>query len=102
MVASIPVKPRRKPGVRLTCGSPETCAMEIPRRADVPKRRTQYCSDQSWSREVGSDERLRRDWEIGSFDGNGTIRRCHFIRDVIGNLYETAFEEKLFARPCTN
>jgi hypothetical protein len=35
-------------------------------------------------------------------DGNGTIRRCHFIRDVIGNLYETAFEEKLFARPCTN
>jgi MoaA/NifB/PqqE/SkfB family radical SAM enzyme len=37
-----------------------------------------------------------------SVDGNGTIRRCHFIREAIGNIYETGFEEKLFERTCTN
>jgi MoaA/NifB/PqqE/SkfB family radical SAM enzyme len=37
-----------------------------------------------------------------SVDGDGTIRRCHFIRDPIGNLYEPGWEAALRARPCTN
>jgi MoaA/NifB/PqqE/SkfB family radical SAM enzyme len=35
-------------------------------------------------------------------DGEGTIRRCHFIRAPIGNLYEPGFEAALVERPCTN
>jgi MoaA/NifB/PqqE/SkfB family radical SAM enzyme len=37
-----------------------------------------------------------------SVDGDGTIRRCHFIRDPIGNLYEPGWEKALQERPCTN
>jgi sulfatase maturation enzyme AslB (radical SAM superfamily) len=37
-----------------------------------------------------------------SVDGDGTIRRCHFIKALIGNIYDPAFETSLFDRPCTN
>jgi MoaA/NifB/PqqE/SkfB family radical SAM enzyme len=37
-----------------------------------------------------------------SVDGDGTMRRCHFIRTPIGNLYAPDFEQALRARPCTN
>lgn len=37
-----------------------------------------------------------------SVDGDGTIRRCHFIAEPIGNLYEPDFERALCPRPCTN
>jgi hypothetical protein len=37
-----------------------------------------------------------------SVDGEGTMRRCHFIRQPIGNLYEPGFEAALQERPCTN
>jgi hypothetical protein len=35
-------------------------------------------------------------------DGNGDMRRCHFIKSVIGNIYEPGFERALVPRPCTN
>ncbi len=35
-----------------------------------------------------------------SVDGDGTIRRCHFVRDPTGNLYEPDFEAALVERPC--
>ena len=35
-----------------------------------------------------------------SVDGDGTIRRCHFVREPIGNLYEPGFEAALVDRPC--
>ena len=35
-------------------------------------------------------------------DGEGTIRRCHFIPEPIGNIYEPGFEAALVERPCTN
>lgn len=35
-------------------------------------------------------------------DGEGTIRRCHFIRTPIGNLYESGWKEALQERPCEN
>lgn len=37
-----------------------------------------------------------------SVDGEGTIRRCHFIKQPIGNIYDPNFELALFERPCTN
>jgi sulfatase maturation enzyme AslB (radical SAM superfamily) len=37
-----------------------------------------------------------------SVDGDGTMRRCHFIKDAIGNIYDPAFASTLFERPCTN
>lgn len=37
-----------------------------------------------------------------SVDGDGTMRRCHFIAEPIGNLYAPDFERALRPRPCTN
>jgi MoaA/NifB/PqqE/SkfB family radical SAM enzyme len=39
---------------------------------------------------------------VVSVDGDGTVRRCHFIRTPLGNLYEPDFERVLEARRCTN
>jgi MoaA/NifB/PqqE/SkfB family radical SAM enzyme len=38
---------------------------------------------------------------VVSVDGDGTVRRCHFIRTPIGNLYDPDFEHALQERPCT-
>lgn len=35
-------------------------------------------------------------------DGAGNVRRCHFVKDVIGNLYEAGWEKALAPRPCPN
>jgi MoaA/NifB/PqqE/SkfB family radical SAM enzyme len=37
-----------------------------------------------------------------SVDGDGTIRRCHFIREPIGNIFDANFEACLAERPCAN
>jgi MoaA/NifB/PqqE/SkfB family radical SAM enzyme len=37
-----------------------------------------------------------------SVDGEGVVRRCHFIKKPLGNIYETGFEEILRPRSCTN
>jgi MoaA/NifB/PqqE/SkfB family radical SAM enzyme len=34
-------------------------------------------------------------------DGDGTARRCHFIKEPIGNIYAPGFEEQLTPRACT-
>ncbi|MFC5750222.1 STM4011 family radical SAM protein [Actinomadura rugatobispora] len=35
-----------------------------------------------------------------SVDGEGTVRRCHFIPTVLGNLYDGSYEAALRPRPC--
>jgi len=35
-------------------------------------------------------------------DGEGDVRRCHFIAQPLGNLYRDALESMLAPRPCTN
>ena len=35
-----------------------------------------------------------------SIDGKGDVRRCHFIPDVIGNIYEGTLEDALRPRRC--
>jgi MoaA/NifB/PqqE/SkfB family radical SAM enzyme len=37
-----------------------------------------------------------------SVDGDGTARRCHFVREPLGNIYEAGFEAALYDRPCPN
>ena len=39
---------------------------------------------------------------VFSVDGDGTMRRCHFIRTTIGNLYDPEWERSLRPTPCTN
>jgi hypothetical protein len=36
-----------------------------------------------------------------SVDGDGVVRRCHFIKQPIGNLYDPDFAEALRPRPCS-
>jgi MoaA/NifB/PqqE/SkfB family radical SAM enzyme len=35
-------------------------------------------------------------------DGEGDVRRCHFIEEPIGNLWDQTFDDALAERPCTN
>jgi hypothetical protein len=37
-----------------------------------------------------------------SVDGDGVLRRCHFVRTPIGNIYEPGWEAALRPRPCPN
>lgn len=37
-----------------------------------------------------------------SVDGAGDMRRCHFVRSVIGNIYQTDWQQALRPRPCPN
>lgn len=36
-----------------------------------------------------------------SVDGNGNVRRCHFIDQIIGNIYDSNFEDCLKPRVCS-
>ncbi|MFV2176854.1 STM4011 family radical SAM protein [Actinomadura sp. LOL_016] len=37
---------------------------------------------------------------VVSVDGDGTVRRCHFVPSVLGNLYDGTFRAALGPRPC--
>jgi MoaA/NifB/PqqE/SkfB family radical SAM enzyme len=39
---------------------------------------------------------------VFSVDGEGVMRRCHFIKTPIGNIYEPDWKETLLSRPCAN
>jgi hypothetical protein len=39
---------------------------------------------------------------VVSVDGDGTVRRCHFIKTPIGNIYEPGWEQALRPTLCTN
>lgn len=49
---------------------------------------------------------LGRDCATGrsvvSVDGEGTVRRCHFVDEPIGNLYDGSWREGLRPRACVN
>ncbi len=44
----------------------------------------------------------RTGYRTFSVDGRGDIRRCHFVDEIIGNIYESDFEKSLFPRVCPN
>lgn len=35
-----------------------------------------------------------------SVDGDGTVYRCHFVKEPLGNLYDGSYRDALGARPC--
>jgi hypothetical protein len=35
-----------------------------------------------------------------SVDGDGTVRRCHFVAEPLGNLYDDSFRDRLARRAC--
>ena len=37
-----------------------------------------------------------------SVNGDGDVRRCHFVAEPLGNLYDGSFEPRLGPRPCPN
>lgn len=37
---------------------------------------------------------------VVSVDGDGTVRRCHFVPAELGNLYDGSYREALAPRPC--
>lgn len=39
---------------------------------------------------------------VVSVDGDGTLRRCHFVREPIGSLYDPGWQVALQPRPCPN
>jgi MoaA/NifB/PqqE/SkfB family radical SAM enzyme len=39
---------------------------------------------------------------VFAVDGQGTMRRCHFIKTPIGNIYDQGWEQSLGATACTN
>jgi MoaA/NifB/PqqE/SkfB family radical SAM enzyme len=47
-------------------------------------------------------EPCRAGASVISVDGDGTVRRCHFIKEPIGNIYSPDFEDCLRERPCSN
>jgi MoaA/NifB/PqqE/SkfB family radical SAM enzyme len=47
-------------------------------------------------------ERCRAGSSVISVDGDGVLRRCHFVKTPIGNIYDPDFESCLTERPCTN
>ena len=38
--------------------------------------------------------------KVIAVDGDGTIRRCHFVDERLGNLYQPEWEQDLHPRPC--
>ena len=39
---------------------------------------------------------------VVTVDGDGTVRRCHFVKEPIGNIYSESFDACLQERPCPN
>jgi MoaA/NifB/PqqE/SkfB family radical SAM enzyme len=37
---------------------------------------------------------------VFTVDGDGNMRRCHFVKDIIGNIYDAGFESALQPRLC--
>jgi MoaA/NifB/PqqE/SkfB family radical SAM enzyme len=54
------------------------------------------------NRHPSAGRACRTGHSVISVDGDGTVRRCHFIRTPLGNLYGDDFPGFLRPRPCTN
>ncbi|GJF32223.1 hypothetical protein KNE206_49230 [Kitasatospora sp. NE20-6] len=55
-----------------------------------------------WSREPHPSEGrpCRTGESVVSVDGDGTVRRCHFVRPPLGNLYDGSYRSRLVPRDC--
>lgn len=53
-------------------------------------------------RHASRGQACRTGHSVVSVDGEGTLRRCHFVREPIGNLYAPDWDAALRERPCPN
>lgn len=53
-------------------------------------------------RHVSKGKACRTGESVFSVDGEGVMRRCHFVREPIGNIYTLDWETALQPRLCTN
>jgi MoaA/NifB/PqqE/SkfB family radical SAM enzyme len=53
-------------------------------------------------RHVSNGRACRTGKSVFSVDGDGVMRRCHFVKAPIGNFYAEDFESVLKPRPCPN
>lgn len=55
-----------------------------------------------WSeaRHVSAGHACRTGHDVISVCGDGTVTRCHFVTEVLGNLYDGSFRSALGPRPC--
>jgi MoaA/NifB/PqqE/SkfB family radical SAM enzyme len=54
------------------------------------------------TRHPSRGRQCRAGQSVISVDGDGAMRRCHFIRTPIGNLYESGWDDALQERLCEN
>lgn len=54
------------------------------------------------SRHRSFGEPCRTGDEVFTVDGDGAMRRCHFVEEIIGNIYEPGWEGALRPRACPN
>ncbi len=54
------------------------------------------------TRHASRGHSCRAGQSVIAVDGDGTVRRCHFVKESIGNLYAPDFEACLQERPCPN
>jgi MoaA/NifB/PqqE/SkfB family radical SAM enzyme len=47
-------------------------------------------------------EACRAGASVIAVDGDGTVRRCHFVKEPVGNIYAPDFADCLAERPCPN
>jgi hypothetical protein len=51
---------------------------------------------------ASTGQRCRTGESVISVDGDGIVRRCHFVKRPIGNIYHPDFDSCLAERPCPN
>lgn len=54
------------------------------------------------TRHASKGRECRTGHQVITVDGRGDMRRCHFVDQIIGNLYEPDFENALAPRVCPN
>jgi len=54
------------------------------------------------SRHRSFEEPCRTGEQVFTVDGEGAMRRCHFVEEIIGNIYEPGWEDALRPRTCPN
>lgn len=53
-------------------------------------------------RHASQSRACRTGVSVVTVDSDGDVRRCHFVKDKIGNLYDERLESVLYERPCPN
>ncbi|HEY1187549.1 MAG TPA: STM4011 family radical SAM protein [Gemmata sp.] len=98
--AELPLPEGRGPGGGLASPQPLTHYYTPEMIADLTRVDPLFPMNNTYHASRG--ESCRAGARVISVDGAGDVRRCHFIKDVIGNIYAPDFAACLMERPCSN